>query len=192
MAKGALQSTTKTRREDVDTKAWAIAQRLGVFGYAEIQIDLSISPDAATKIVRAWEAEGRIVLKQGGNSTGRKKFEIAKTHREPQDRAGQVALQLWNGMRGLKTFSPAELAAHCRAELAVKADEASEYCQALLRAGYLRVHQTAIPDVRPARYILINNTGLRAPRERRVRAVWDENTGTFAYVAGAGRIGSPT
>lgn len=189
MRAGALQSTSSTRIDAVTAKAWALVQRLGVFGYAEVAADLSISMEAATKIVRGWEAEGRVRVKRGGGTAGRKKFEISPAYREPQDRAGKIAAQLWTGMRGLKSFSPVDLAAHCRADLAVTVLEASEYCQALLRAGYLRVVRTAIPETRPAIYALIRNSGPRPPRERRVRAVWDENDGAFVYIAGAGRLG---
>ncbi len=189
MTMGALQSTSATRRKAVEAKAWALVQRITVFGYAEIAAELSISMEAATKIVRGWETEGRARVRSGGNAVARKKFEITPAYREPQDRAGKVALQLWTGMRGLKSFTPVDLAAHCRADLAVTVAEASEYCQALLRAGYLRVLRTAIPDTRPAQYALIRNTGPKPPRERRVRAVYDENDGAFVYIAGAGRLG---
>lgn len=190
MAMGALQSTTSTRIAAVEAKAWAIAQRVGVFGYAEIAAELSISMEAATKIVRGWEEKGRVTVKHGGSGKVRKKFQISPEHREAQDRPSQLSQQLWQGMRGLKQFSAVDLAAHCRQDLKVEVSEAQEYCQALLRSGYLRVVRTAIPDTRPAIYALIRNTGPRPPRERRVRAVWDENEGQFVYIAGAGRIGS--
>ena len=189
MAMGALQSTSKNRRADVETKAWALAQRFGTFGYAEIASELTISMEAATKIIRTWEDMGRVCVKHGGNGAGRKRFEITKEHREPADHAGKVAQQLWNGMMGLKSFTPSLLAGHCRPDLGVTREMASDYCQALLRAGYLRVQQLAIPDEREALYLLINKTGMRAPRERRVRAVWDDNAGAYVYIAGAGRIG---
>lgn len=189
MRSGATEYTSASRREAVVQKAWALVERLGVFGYAEIAAELSIPQDVAVGIVKGWEAEGRVEVKQGGASGRRKKFTITRAYREPQDRAGRVAQQLWTGMRGLKQFSPVDLAAHCRADLAVTVEEATEYCQALMRAGYLRVVRTAIPSVRPASYALIRNTGIRPPRERRVRAVWDENDGEFVYIAGAGRLG---
>ncbi|MDO9527116.1 MAG: hypothetical protein Q7J57_16515, partial [Gemmobacter sp.] len=169
MAMGALQSTTSTRIAAIEARAWALAQRIGIFGYAEIAAELSISMEAATKIVRGWESEGRISIKSGGNASGRKRFAVAADHRPPQGRVGAVAQQLWQSMRGLKQFSPVDLAAHCRADLGVTPAEASEYCQALLRAGYLRVARLAAPPARPAIYALIRNTGPRAPRERRVR-----------------------
>lgn len=189
MRSGALQYTTANRRDAVAAKAWALVERLGIFGYAEISSELSIPQEVATQIVKAWEAEGRVQMKHGGSGNQRKKFEITRAYRQPKARVDQIAQQLWNGMRGLKSFSHVDLAAHCRADLKVEPKEASEYCQALLRAGYLRVARTAIPNVRPAIYSLIRNTGIRAPRERRVRAVWDENEAQFVYIAGAGRLG---
>lgn len=189
MRSGAEQYTTASRKEAVAEKAWALVQRLGVFGYAEIAADLSIPLDVATQIVKGWEGEGRVEVKQGGASGRRKKFVLTRSYREPQDRRGKVEQQLWTGMRGLKQFSPVDLAAHCRADLEVTPDEARDYCQAMMRAGYLRVVRPASPPARPASYALIRNTGVRPPRERRVRAVWDENEGAFVYIAGAGRLG---
>lgn len=45
--------------------------------------------------------------------------------------------------------------------------------------GYLRVHQTAIHRVRPAKYRLVINSGPRAPVIRRVLGVLDPNEDRF-------------
>ena len=45
----------------------------------------------------------------------------------------------------------------------------------------------ARPGVRAARYRLVRDTGPRAPRERRVRALWDDNERRYAHVPGTAR-----
>ena len=188
MLMGAQTTMTAARRGGVEEKAWALVQRVGIFGYAEIAAELSISIDAATKIVRGWQAEGRVKVRHGGSGRVRKMFELTPAYREPQDRGSLIAAQLWTGMRGLKTFCPEGLRAHCREDLKVTLEDASAYCQALLRGGYLRVESTAVPGKREARYKLVHNSGPRAPVEKRVKAVWDPNEGAYAFVSGVGRV----
>ena len=65
----------------------------------------------------------------------------------------------------------------------VTRDEAQDYCRFLASAGYLKVIRKATPTLTP-RYKLIKNTGPLPPRERRVRAVYDDNLEQFTYVAG--------
>lgn len=185
----AYQTTTAARRGATAEKAWAFALRVGIFGYAELSAELSISMDAATTIIQGWITEGRARVRSGGNQAGRKSFELTPAYREPQDRASMVARQMWTAMRGLKTFTPADLQAHCTADMRVDLAEASAYAQALLRGGYLNVVRTAMPGVRDATYRLIRDTGPRAPRERRVQAIWDPNEAAYAFISGLGRMG---
>jgi hypothetical protein len=80
-------------------------------------------------------------------------------------------------MRGLKSFTPTDLCAHSTSpELVVTVDEATSYCRALCAAGYLGVARKAEPGRREAIYRLARNTGPKPPREKRVRAVIDDNT----------------
>lgn len=189
MAMGAHQTTTTARRPEVEAKAWALAQRMGVIGYAEISAELSISMGAATQLVRGWLDEGRVRVQRGGNGSSRKLFEVTAEYREPKDRVSTVSAQLWTAMRGLKRFTPVDLVAHCRVDLRVELREASAYCRALLQGGYLKVLRTADPSVgREATYLLVNNSGPRAPREKRVSAVWDPNEAAYAFVSGIGRM----
>lgn len=178
------ETTTARRRPIVQARAWATALRMEVFGYAEIAAETLIAMEAATEIVRGWEAAGRVRVQRGGNGSSRKMFELTPEYREPKDRSSQVAQQLWTAMRGLKSFTPVDLTSHCRADLRVDLREAVSYCQALLRAKYLRVTSTAVPGKREASYRLVKNTGPRAPREKRIVAVWDPNDCAYAYVPG--------
>jgi hypothetical protein len=145
--------------------------------------------DAARDIIGRWVTEGRMKVRSGGNQNGRKMFEVTSAYREPTDRISKVAQQMWTAMRGLKSFSPIDLQAHCTPDLSVDLAEASLYAQALLRGGYLNVVRTAMPGVRDATYKLIRDTGPRAPREKRVVAIWDPNEAAYAFISGLGRIG---
>lgn len=188
MMMGAHQTTTARRMPEVEARAWALVQRVAVFGYAEVSAELSISMAAATKIVTGWMEEGRVRVQRGGSKGGRKLFELTPAYREPTDRASLIAAQLWTAMRGLKKFTPLDLKAHCREDLRVDLAEASAYCQALLRGDYLKVLRTAVPGQRDATYQLVRNTGPKAPREKRVAAVWDPNESAYAFVSGVGRV----
>lgn len=181
-------TTTAARLPEVEARAWAFARRVSVFGYAELTVELTISQATAKTIVAGWIAAGRVQVRNGGHRNQRKMFELTPEHREPGDRTSLIRQQLWTAMRGLRSFGPLDLVAHCRADLRVVEAEASSYAQALLRAGYLRVTRTAIPGERTATYQLILNTGPQAPRERRIQAVWDPNDGAYAYISGLGRM----
>jgi len=91
---------------------------------------------------------------------------------------------MWRTARNLSVFTPADLAIHSTTDVvSVDEEEASAYCRLLLRGGYLRVERKARPGHHQALYKLIRNTGPAAPRERRVRAVYDDNLCQFTHIA---------
>lgn len=167
--------------------AWAVAERLGKFGYAEISAELGISMKRAARIVRSWRAAGACDLIQSGPKN-RNVFQVVpEAKRLPNARRrGSAPQNIWNAMRGLRAFTPTDLAAHARTDdVVVTSESARSYCQALLRAGYLKVERKAVPGRREAIYRLIRNTGPKPPRERRVRAVVDDNLGEIVHVDGS-------
>lgn len=176
---------TSGNRAAVNEAAWAIALRYeDPFGYAEIAADAHISVARASALVRLWVQEGRCEVVQEGHRLRKLHRVVGRAARLPEP-VGTVPGNLWNSMRGLKSFSPVDLAAHSTTpDVIVTLAAAQAYCQTLLRAGYLRVERTAIPGRREAIYRLIRNSGPRPPRERRVRAVWDENLAEYTHIAG--------
>jgi len=186
---------TRDRLPEIQERAWEVACRLEVLGASELQVELSISRKVAVDTLDLWEREGRVRLKHGGgrgpeNGRPRRKlFEIAPEYREEKERGFQVARQLWRAARRLRDFTPTDLKAHCSAELKVETEEASDYCQILLRADYLAVIRKAAPGIHEARYRLLINNGPAPPQEKRVRAVWDPNLGEYVHISGLGRIG---
>lgn len=177
---------TKATQEAIAQACFAIALRLPTFGYAEIAAEQKISLKQATRIVRDWDGAGSVALVQSGTGQ-RKMWKVTDgaqqrlqlpPNRSPED-------NMWTAMRGLKAFSPTDLAAHANTDtVLVSVDDAQAYCRALLAAGHLSVTRKAVPGRKEAIYRLARNTGPRAPREKRVRAVIDDNTDAVVVISG--------
>ena len=147
----------------------------------------------AARYVRTWTRTG--VAEVARNDHGKRLYRIAAHARADdacrvqRDRMSAISSEtqhgnMWRSMRMLAEFSPVDIAAHSTTEKAhVTQDIASAYCRMLVAAGYLKVVRKALPGRRVAIYRLIRNTGPRPPRERRVRAVYDENLDRFTHVA---------
>ena len=172
------------RKPAADARAWAVAKRLPIFGYAEIEVEAHVSRPVSVELVTGWLEAGKIRLRPVPGHAGRKMFELVPEVREALDRSTQMRQQFWAAARRLKTFTPTDLAAHCTEEVAALPSDASTFAQMLLKAGYLKVEKMASPPTREARYRLIRDTGPKAPRERRVTAVWDENEVRYVHIPG--------
>lgn len=158
--------------------AWTAAVRLQQFGYAEIASEVSVDVKRAMQIIRVWVSEGRLrVIRGGVNGRPRKIFEVI-----PADEIRVVPVpgdaydQMWTFMRKTGGFSPVDLVAMCSVPVTI--EEAAAYCRVLLTAGYLKVVQKAAPPNRAAIYRLINATGIKPPRLRRIACIVDPNLGT--------------
>lgn len=92
--------------------------------------------------------------------------------------------RLWTAMRQLPQFTARDLVDHSGLGAPIGLREAMTYCSMLATAGYLRVIKRGNTKGRLAVYRLIRNTGPLPPREKRVRAVWDDNESGITYVAG--------
>lgn len=94
---------------------------------------------------------------------------------------------MWRAMKVLKQFTPMDIVAVTNGQKTpVTERDAQAFCQLLLKGEYVRVLEEAIPGERPAAYHLARWTGPLPPRERRVKAIWDENQNGLTYVAGIG------
>lgn len=173
------QAVTRANREAVAEAAWALALRLPWFGYAEIAAEMKISLEQATRIVRGWVAQGALELLQSGSGL-RKLWKVRPGCDRPSltPRGRSAEENLWTAMRGLRSFTPTDLAAHANTDLVfLTTADAQAYCRVLLAGGYLRVERKASPArKREAIYRLVRNSGPRAPRATRVSAVVDDNT----------------
>lgn len=171
--------------------AWATACRLKEFSYQELAAEASVPVDRAMDFIRNWERL-RVVEFIGIGAKRRKVFKVLTDTLPDRSIGSSAAIRpatvqgnIWRSMRGLKAFTAVDLAAHSNtAEIHVTIEATREYCQMLVRAGYLRIERKGLPGRREAIYRLIQNTGPRPPCERRVRAVFDENLGKLVHVAG--------
>ncbi len=99
---------------------------------------------------------------------------------------GKGTENMWRSMRMMKQFTPRDLMAHSTTDtVSVAEDTAKRYCSMLLKAGYLRVIQKAVPRQRQATYKLLRNTGPLPPQIQRVKQVFDPNICEVTYYPGA-------
>lgn len=181
---------------------WAVARRLKIFSYESLMAETGRSKWQVTRLVQRWVgAKGLDPVRTDPN--GRRWWGVradlvdvptimdASVQRavitgNPQDGPGTPHRNMWRQMIRMRTFSPTDIAAMSNTEtIAVSVDDARNYCQLLLRFGYLAVEKKARPGVVEARYRLINNTGPEAPQMRRIGVLVDPNLGEFIYPEGA-------
>lgn len=142
--------------------------------------------ERASDLVRGWAKAGRVEL-IGRAERKRLKYRVATSGVASlaEGRTQTSWGNMWRAMRGLTSFTPLDIATHATTDaVSVSREEAAVYCQMLVRAGYLRVLRKALPGRREASYRLIRNTGPMPPRERRVRAVYDDNLQEYTHLAG--------
>ncbi len=181
---------TKNNILAVAEAAWAKALTLESFGYADISNAVGISLPQATRIVRGWLREGSIEDAGTGLSARllfRCKPDFVRVEplrqRSPEE-------NMWTAMRRLRSFTPTDLASHATTEtVKVDAKAASDYCRALMDAGFVTIGRQASPALgREAIYRLASVPGVLAPVLRRVRAVVDPNTGRAHIISQIGGI----
>lgn len=165
--------------------AWSAALRLQQFVYGNISFECGLPLSTTTDLVNGWETDGKIRRIYGDKVRGRASkitFEVI-----PQGEVvitpeiGDAVQQMWTTMRKVGSFTPFDLVATC--SVPVTHEAAATYCRTLLNAGYLRVVQKAVPPSRPATYRLINQTGIKAPRLRRIACIVDPNLGSTKPVS---------
>jgi hypothetical protein len=167
--------------------AWTAAQRLQQFGYGDISFEVTVSVGHATFIVKGWEKDGKVRRIAGPlrGKASKLRFEVVPEHEvgiAPVQ--GDAYEQMWTAMRKTGAFSPTDISSLCAVPVSV--EDAAAYCRALLAGNYLRVVSKAVPGRKEAVYRLFNITGVKAPRERRVRCLVDPNIGKTVPLAEAG------
>lgn len=164
--------------------AFAFAAKQAQFGYAEIAIEMRMSEDWARKVVRAWNKDGHLETLRAGHQI-RTLYRVKPGSQPKMIYSRSPEQCMWTAMRQLKSFGPRVLAAHAGTEQTeVTPEAATDYCRALLGAGYLVVARKAVPGKIEAIYRLTRDTGPRPPREKRVRAVIDDNNETVTVIGG--------
>lgn len=170
--------TAPVLRTDMQGKVWVALEKAknGATAY-ELNKATGVPISSIQHMLGRWELMGQI--KPGGKrdgKTGRSPTIYHAVSKTPQT-FGPAEYRMWQSARGLGIFSAADIAAHASVEGGpVTQDDAHRYCRMLLTAGYVRVREKARAGERPARYMLIRNTGPRAPVKRRVTVFFDPNT----------------
>ncbi|MBW4708657.1 hypothetical protein KX928_12765 [Roseobacter sp. YSTF-M11] len=110
----------------------------------------------------------------------------ARQERASQKRATPAGA-MWTAIRVLRQFTSQDIVASLAATDGPVSDaEAQKFCSALLSAQYLKVIQKARPSqARPARYLLIRDSGPLPPNIRRMQVVVDTNEDRVVHVQGA-------
>lgn len=91
---------------------------------------------------------------------------------------------MWRVLRICGAVTPRQLAALASNDVIVVSEEtANTYLRFLCRAEYLTLVQDAKPNVRQAKYKLLNskNTGAKPPQIQRTKRVFDPNVGSVVY-----------
>ncbi|WP_056039247.1 hypothetical protein [Loktanella sp. 3ANDIMAR09] len=170
-------------------KCWNMATTLDQFSFMELAAKTRLAPGTVTKIVKGWVDEGKVDA-CGKGYKGRLYFRVKNEHRPPKvvrdERLKQTRTPhdlMWEAMRGLGQFTPRDVVAHATTDwLSVSEDEARDFCRLLLKGGYFKVVEKAIPGKREATYRLRRNTGPLPPRERRVTVVYDPNLNEITHM----------
>lgn len=172
---------------------WATIRKLRTFTRLTLQHETRINLGTIASYVQGLLAAGYITEtktkgKRGG--TGEAQYELARDVGVEAPRVyanGKPATlgigreQLWQAIRGLRSFNYVELAAVASTpQRQVSASEARDYVKALVRAKYLQCIQQASvgrKDSALARYRLIpaRNTGPKPPVVQQIRQVFDPN-----------------
>lgn len=168
---------------------WSKIRGLCEFTVTDIVRATDINRKTATDYVKRLEAGGYVkkrasyertklwyLTRDGGIHAPR-----LKKDGTPVTQGGGV-LNMWRSMRMLKQFTPHDLALHSNTgTVSVTEMTARSYCSMLLKAGYLRVLQKAVPGKRQATYQFIRDTGPKAPQIQRVKQVFDPNLNEVTY-----------
>lgn len=187
-----MSSSLGQNKSTLHDQAWAYVQDQTEFRHEDIMQAIGVVRSTAQKWIYQWERAGHIRVVRLEHK--KRFYRVAEQQAEtpPKYRTDMSAIKsqtvhgnIWRSMRMMRQFSPTDLAIHSTTDVVDVSDQAAkEYCRMLTRAGYLRVIDKALPGRREARYRLVKNTGPRPPREKRVRAVFDENLDEFTHVAG--------
>lgn len=173
------------QERQVVERAFVFAKSLPEFGYAEISAEIGMSEGWVSRVVRDWHDAGLVTLTKSGMMV-RKMWEVRPGAQMPAP-IRSPEMNMWTAMRRLKVFTPRQIAAEgSTPQTEVTVEAAQAYTRALVMAGYLKVTRKAVPGRTEAEYRLVRDTGPRPPREKRVRAIVDDNSEEVTVI-GTGR-----
>ncbi len=174
---------------------WAEIRRLNIFTPREIHRNTDIPRKTITDYVKRLLAGGYIEKHASFEETGRYVLVRDAGIHPPRIRPnGQPVTRdkgvenMWRSMRMLREFTPRDIMVHSTTDtVSVTEATVKSYCSMLLKAGYLRVIQKAVPGKRQPIYRFVRNTGPLPPQIQRVKQVYDPNIREVTYYPGAAR-----
>lgn len=192
MTRKPIDQLSKEPKPQGQDGVWAEIRRLNIFTKREIHERTEINNKTITDYVKRLLAGGYVEEHSSFETTGRYVLVRDAGIHPPRIRPnGQPVTQgrgtenMWRSMRMIGQFTPHDIAVHSNTDtVAVTEATAKAYCSMLLRAGYLRVVQKAIPRKRQATYKFIRNTGPLPPQIQRVKQVYDPNIRQVTYYPG--------
>lgn len=182
-----MSQSTYTPKDDVEQLMWNyIASKTSV-SHEDIKGAVDVTDYRRTNFVAKLKRLG--VLKKCGKTGIHDQFTVHDSEalrKNDTEKRQSPQGGMWASMRVLGNFTPVEIHAAILQRHPDITDKAvTTYCQNLLKAGYLRVIQTAKIGSRPARYKLINDTGPLPPEVKHKQVIIDGNDGKVAHVSGA-------
>lgn len=173
---------------------WEAIRAMGIFTPGEVVERTGVNRKTARDYLKRLQAggyveafgdaaEGRLrLIRKGGVHPPR-----LKRDGTPVTQGGGT-MNMWRTMRMLRSFTPRDLVAHANTpDVTVTELTARSYCSMLLKAGYLRVVQKAVPGQRQATYKFVRNTGPLPPQIQRVKQVYDPNLREVTFYPGPRR-----
>jgi hypothetical protein len=169
-------------RSKEEERAFAVAKGHDQFHWEDLARG-GVPASSARTYLHRWEKAGLIEPSriEGNRRWYRMAGEPSQGARASNAKTPEDAM--WALMRRSPYFTPTDLVAIC-AQIGISISEAKaqNYCQALLKAKYLRCIRQHVPGRKPPQYCLINDTGPSAPQLRRVSGLVDQNTGAFTQL----------
>lgn len=169
-------------RSDMEASAYRASKALARVHWSDL-LAFGVVRSSARTFVNRWAEAGLLVRIETDDH--RKVYvhaEAVETLPAPAEPEYDSSAEgnMWRSMRGLREFTPTDIAAHANAGgVSVSVAQARAYCRLLVQSQHLTVRQTAIRGKREARFKLVNYTGRLAPKPRTVKGVFDANTADF-------------
>lgn len=181
-----MPQPTYRPENETEKLMWDFIAERGEFTHDLLKASVEVSDYERTNFVAKLKRRGHLTV------CGKRDMKTLFTIHDSDARRTKTTAQrqspegvMWTVMRVTREFSAQDIClsiGSARPDITPKS--VSTYCQKLFKAGYFKVTQTAKPPVRPARYLLINDTGPLPPTIHRKEVIIDGNDGKPVYVQG--------
>lgn len=168
-----------------EREIWAFLEKHPRVKSADIAAACAASEWKRQNYLRKLRRDG--ILKVCGHDKGAPVwtiFDIAGVAEFAASRRGSKEAAIWQAIRVLRTFTPADIAAALMSAVDVTDREIQSYCSLLVRVKYLAVLSKAQAGGRPARYKLVRDTGPLPPVKKRIVVVVDGNEDRVVFAEG--------